>query len=340
MPRRYTDGPDLAENSQSRTQVIAGHAGLWDTSDPKMSKNSPPPPPPSDPRPPVIDAHKKLRLEARTKRVALLKSIAAERHSTVISYVTANRGLINAQIGSDVIRFFRDLLGAIGHVEKLDLLLITRGGNTLTPLRLVSLLREFAGKVAVLVPYMAHSAGTLITLGADEIVMGAMGELGPVDPSVTNPFNPILPQEDIQGTVSPKPRPRIPISVEDVASYLNFAKTRGELGPEGMAQAFSALTQNVHPLALGNILRHHNLIRHLARTLLLMHMDADADKGKLESVVRKLTEELYSHEYTITRDEASVLGLTSSNRLTRLRSRCGTSSASTRDHWASIVRST
>ena len=115
-----------------------------------MSKNPPlPPAPQPDPRPGVIDAHKKLRLAARDKRLAALKSIAAERGSAVVAYVTANRGLISAQIGSDVIRFFRDLLGAVGHVDKLDLFLITRGGNTLTPLRLVSLLREFAGKVGV-----------------------------------------------------------------------------------------------------------------------------------------------------------------------------------------------
>ncbi len=76
-----------------------------------------------------------------------------------------------------------------------------------------------------------------------------------------------------------------------------------------MAQAYAALTSQVHPLALGNILRNHNLIRHLARRLLLMHMDAEADKDQLESIVRKLTEELYAHDYTITRDEAHGMGL-------------------------------
>lgn len=268
-----------------------------------------PPAPAADPRLAVIAGHEKLRSEQRQKRLALLKSVAKERSSIVIAYVTASRGLIGAQIGSDVIRLFRELLGPIGRVPKIDLLLITRGGHTLTPLRLMSLLREFAGKVNVLVPYMAHSAGTLIALGADEIVMGAMGELGPVDPSVGNQFNPILESEDIQGTVHPKPRPRIPISVEDVTSYLNFAKSHAALDPAGMAQAYSALTSQVHPLALGNILRHHNLIRHLAKTLLLMHMDAETDKEKINLIVKKLTEELYSHEYTITRDEAVRLDL-------------------------------
>jgi hypothetical protein len=118
-----------------------------------------------------------------------------------------------------------------------------------------------------------------------------------------------LETEDIQGHANAKPRPRIPISVEDVTSYLNFAKSNAALDPAGMAQAFSALTTRVHPLALGNILRNHNLIRHLAKALLLMHMNATSDKDRIESIVRKLTEELFSHEYLITRSEAPGIGL-------------------------------
>lgn len=40
-----------------------------------------------------------------------------------------------------------------------------------------------------------------------------------------------------------------------------------------------------------------------------MHMNAETDKEKIDLIVKKLTEELYSHEYTITRDEALRLGL-------------------------------
>jgi hypothetical protein len=265
-------------------------------------------PPPPDPRAAAVAAHLAKRAQQRAQRSDILKKIATARNSKVIAYVTANRGILGAQVGLDAIRIFREHLGNIGKSKKLDLLLITRGGHTLTPPRLMSLIREFAEEVSVLVPYMSHSAGTLIALGADEIVMGAMGELGPVDPSVSNQFNPVLSTEDIQGT-APKPRPRIPISVEDVISYVNFAKGHSKLDAAGMATAFSALTNLVHPLALGNILRNHNLIRHLARRLLLMHMDEAEDKEKLDGIVRTLTEELYAHDNLITRDEAPKIGL-------------------------------
>jgi ClpP class serine protease len=42
---------------------------------------------------------------------------------------------------------------------------------------LVTLLRQYCKRLAVLVPFRAHSAGTLISLGADEIVMLPGSEL-------------------------------------------------------------------------------------------------------------------------------------------------------------------
>lgn len=134
-----------------------------------------------------------------------------------------------------------------------------------------------------------------------------MGELGPVDPSVTNQFNPVLAEED-QATSPPKPRPRIPISVEDVTSFINFAQKHAGLDSAGMVAAYTALTDKVHPLAISNILRNHNLIRHLARRLLMMHM-SEGEKEKVASIVRALTEELYAHNYVITRSEGPQIGL-------------------------------
>ena len=282
----------------------------------EMSKNkfgkalqTPMPNPTPDPRPQALADLEARRGAARAQRLLLLNSIATARKSHVVAYVTCGRGSLGTSIGSDVIRVFREILGAVGNQARLDLFLITRGGHTLTPLRLVSLLREFAKEVHVVVPYMAHSAGTLIALGADSIVMGTMGELGPVDPSVANQFNPVVETADAQGGKLPTPRPRIPISVEDVTSYLSLASEKAKLDPAGMTAAFSALTSAVSPLALGNILRHHTLIRHLVRRLLMMHMDKEADKAAIDSLVETLTEKLYAHDYLITRDEAASLGL-------------------------------
>ena len=257
----------------------------------------------------AVSTQSSLRSAERGKRLPLLEELAKVRKSAVLAYVTVGRKNLGTVVGSDVIRVFHDHLSAMGKQKKIDLLLITRGGNALVPLRLNSLLREFADEVAVMVPYMAHSAGTLICLGADEIVMGAMGELGPVDPSVSNQFNPVRSSEDFPDGKSPIPRPRLNISVEDVTSYLRLASEEAGLDEAGMNAAFSSLTKEIHPLALGNVMRQHTLIRHLVRRLLFLHMDEETDKKRVESIVETLTEKLYAHDYLITRNEAEHMGL-------------------------------
>jgi hypothetical protein len=198
----------------------------------------------------------------------------------------------------DVIPLMSGQLRAIGKVKKIDLVLFSSGGDTMVPWRLVSMIREYCDTFSVLVPYKAHSAATMIALGADEIVMTDMGELTPIDPSTANVFNPADPQN---------PQGRIPISVEEVMAYFDLAKEGvGIKGDEYLTRIFNKLadsTPSVHPLALGNVNRTHKLIRLLAKRLLGSHQ-TKLDEKAIESIIDALTEKLYSHQYIIGRREA------------------------------------
>ena len=67
----------------------------------------------------------------------------------------------------------------------LDLLIHSPGGSAQTAEKIVSACREIAtGEFRVAVPNMAKSAATMTALGADQIVMGYLSELGPIDPQV------------------------------------------------------------------------------------------------------------------------------------------------------------
>ena len=246
---------------------------------------------------------KRLLLERREERKRLVKQIEEERGSRIISYFTADRQNLGTQLGSDTIPFFFEHLQSIKKVEKIDLFLYTRGGHTLTPNRIVHLLREFCQRLSVLVPFRVHSAGTTLSLGADEIVMGPMGELGPVDPSVANVFNPLIDEKD------PKKGP-IPISVEDVSAYMSLIQEKGLSDPNVFSTALKALTDRVHPLALGNVHRQYLLIRTLSKRLLELHLKGEANKEKIEKIVEILSEKLYFHGYEISRHEAKeIIGL-------------------------------
>jgi ClpP class serine protease len=78
-----------------------------------------------------------------------------------------------------VLLFLRAARGA-----PVDLILHTPGGSYLAALPIARALRAYAGTTRVIVPYFAMSGGTLIALGASEIVMAPDAALGEVDPQV------------------------------------------------------------------------------------------------------------------------------------------------------------
>ena len=240
------------------------------------------------------------------ERKQLIQQIENARKSRVIAYLTSDRqGPFNARIAPDIIPPISKQLQSIGKTQNVDLFLYSAGGDTMVPWRLVSMIREYCDKFSVLIPYKAHSAATMIALGADEIVMSNLSELSPIDPSTANVFNPVDPANQ---------QNRIPISVEDVMAYFDLAKNKfGIKSDEDLSRVFAKFVEanpQIHPLALGNVNRIHNLIRMLAKRLLKSHKVAMKEEA-VDKIVDYFTEKLYSHQYFIGRKEAREdLGLT------------------------------
>jgi hypothetical protein len=237
-----------------------------------------------------------MSAEKRRKLIAELQVARGGR--LCLAYVTSTRPGYEIQIADDVLRLMYDHLESNAELAKkgVDLFIHSNGGSGTAPWRIVGLIREYTDKFAVLVPHQAFSAATLLALGADEIVMHKMGCLGPIDPSVTNIFNPPHPQQ---------PGQLAPISVEDVSAY--FALIQDELGinhEDELIQAVAGLTDKVHPLALGNVQRSHNQARMMARKLLRRHMRADSDEQEIVRIIDTLKSNLFYHGHPINRDEA------------------------------------
>src|SRR4051812_7124603 len=115
-------------------------------------------------------------------RTDLIKQLEENRKSRVITYLTSDRsGPVNARVALDIIPIMSQQLRRIGHTNRIDLFLYSAGGDTMVPWRLVSMIREYCHQFSVLVPYKAHSAATMISLGADHILMSDLSELSPID---------------------------------------------------------------------------------------------------------------------------------------------------------------
>lgn len=93
-----------------------------------------------------------------------------------------------AAISLDDIHGFMTAVGGLEGSD-LDLLLHTPGGDPNAAERIVEYLRnKFTGELRVFVPVAAMSAGTMIALACDRIVMASHSQLGPIDPQVLQPL--------------------------------------------------------------------------------------------------------------------------------------------------------
>lgn len=121
---------------------------------------------------------------ARYHRQEIIKRIQSKTEKTLICYTAG----IRAPISRDDVIGFTEMLHNIKKGTSLDLMLHTPGGDIDTAEKLTSLLHSWTGpdnKLRVIVPDFAKSAGTLMALGANKIVMSDSSELGPIDPQVT-----------------------------------------------------------------------------------------------------------------------------------------------------------
>ena len=234
------------------------------------------------------------------KRHSLIAAIEAERRSKVITYFLGDRQNAGAAVAEDAVRPLYDHIKSVGNSEKIDLFLYTLGGAMEVPWRIVTMIREFADEFAVLVPYKSLSAGTLIALGADEIVMGPKGELGPIDPQVQ------IPTGGQGGTAQQRQ-----MSVEDMMSYLDFLREKvGLTDQTALSGAVALLVEKVDPWVVGQVNRIHSHIRDVARKLLTgRSKKAPLGEQQINSIIESLAEKTYQHGHAIGRTEAASIGL-------------------------------
>lgn len=228
-------------------------------------------------------------------RLELYKNLEQVRNSKLLVYVTGDKPGMETQIHSEVLDFFADHLDLLNASKKISLYLYSRGGDTLAGWSIVNLIRHFCDEFEVIIPSRAHSTATLISIGANSIVMTKQATLGPIDPSVNSPLNPQIPGAPLNA--------RLPISVEAIAGYFELAKTHLLIKDEQfLSNIFLKLSEQVHPIALGNVYRARTQIQMLAKKLLNFHM---TDSIQVDRIISALCSESGSHDYTINRREAT-----------------------------------
>ena len=218
----------------------------------------------------------KRQMEVR--RVQTLRAFEEQRRSRVILLIHRQESI--SLLGIPLSRYIsiedsEQVLRAIRLTppdQPIDLILHTPGGLVLATEQIARALIRHQAKVTVFVPHYAMSGGTMLALAADEIVMDANAVLGPVDPQLGN-----MAAASVLKVVEQKPIDKI-----DDQTLLMADLSR------------KAIRQ----------------VQQFVRTLLKDDVPKQKiDPENIETIIEFLTTGQVTHDYPITVEEATALGL-------------------------------
>lgn len=219
------------------------------------------------------------------------------RNKPIITYVTSIRPNLSVNMSSDSITEIINTINLIPNdIKEIDFMIISNGGDPITSLRIISILRERFDKISVVVPYVAYSAATILALGADEILMHPCSNLGPVDPQLS------ISKSNIIGQNSD-----IYFGSEDIRNYIEFLKNDvGITDQEYLASAIANLSTEVGAIQIGSAKRSQQLSLSLSQKMLKTHLP---NENTATDIAQKLNSSFYHHGYAVSRKEAKDIGL-------------------------------
>jgi hypothetical protein len=126
--------------------------------------------------------------EQIAKRTPLYQAQHADRYGRQVliaeyeALTQASLIVVIDQIFPPNLTYLEELLFDLDRSKPLHVLLASPGGDGETAIRMVRSMHARCCELTMVLPDMAKSAATVMCLGADRIVMGPGGDLGPVDP--------------------------------------------------------------------------------------------------------------------------------------------------------------
>ncbi len=148
------------------------------------------------------------------------------------------------QITHEDINGFMSVMYGMDWTKGLTLLLHTPGGVTNAAETIVSYLWQKFSDIEVIIPTLSMSAGTMISLAANRIVMGRQSQIGPIDPQM--PFGGRF--VSAQAIVDQYMQARTEILANPIAAHL-WAPILQSLGPALLQEAQNALAYSQRMVA-------------------------------------------------------------------------------------------
>ena len=229
------------------------------------------------------DAENQVFQRLIVNRRNLIEQIERLRSSKVVVYYSIH--LLDAE---DFETIF-DLLNTLGKQKNLDLYILSPGGFAHPAYKIARLFQSYSeNKFSVLIPYYAKSAATILSLGADEIVMGPASELGPIDP---------------QFSISNNSPSISALTLKEALDYI----TKAIKEDSKTAPLYVPLLDKVDLITLGHFEREIESAKQYGEILLTSKKMNPLTKEKAEEVANDFVQQYKTHGFVIDGQAASSL---------------------------------
>ncbi len=218
------------------------------------------------------------RRMVESRRLAAIRALEQRRGSRTILLIHRQESV--SLLGIPISKFINiedseQILRAIRLTPSnvpIDLILHTPGGLVLATEQIARALIRHEAKVTVFIPHYAMSGGTMLAMAADEIVMDENAVLGPVDPQLGN------------------------VAAASVLKVL-------EAKPLDKIDDQTLITADLARKAI-------NQVQRFVRTLLEDTIPRQkVDPANIDKIIDRLTTGQVTHDYPITVEEATDMGL-------------------------------
>ena len=206
----------------------------------------------------------------------------------IVYWTSYNGGICN----NDVV-VLHNLFKKIGKSDDIALFIKCKGGDVEASLRIVNIIRTYNKKITALIPLESTSSATLISLGSDEIQMGPLAYLSPIDSSLTHDLSPI-------DTIVNR---KIPVSQDEI---FRIIKLWNDKANENHSHPYQEIFKYIHPLVIGALDRSSSLSVKICKEILSYHIK---DEDECERISNLLNYEYPSHGYPITLKQAKEIGI-------------------------------
>lgn len=228
---------------------------------------------------------------SRETRKKKIEEIEKKLGCKLLCFVTSDRPGAVANISRDCIKVIQQHLEITERPKRLGLYIVSHGGDLDVPWDVVTILRSHCRQLTAIVPYICHSAATLIALGCDDIIAGPRAQLSPTDPTLTVRTG----NDEKAGTMQ--------FGVEDINAFVEFIRDRlGRSYSLHGHEALAKLIDTVPPHLLGSINRNYFRSRLLIEKMLRLGKKKYTKKA-VENIVGLLTVAYYAHTHFISRAE-------------------------------------